>query len=193
MYLCIVVCLTVLHAKKTLCLQTVKETINYVQCLHSTCSSLEETGRITKFHHRFAKLTILSFESPNHDQFISISFKFIFVFYRFHSLNTRTANSTDGSRSPNWANTIALFASTKAIDPHTIFPTSLIVMARSRMNRIIHITMALIIYFLMCSIYQKALLVMNKFYSLKRNKKCNKSAQSLLNWKDEQLQRTTTT
>lgn len=151
--------------------QTVKETINYVQCLHSSCSSLEETGRITKFHHRFAKLTILSFESPNHDQFISISFKFIFVFYRFHSLNTRTANSTDGSRSPNWANTIALFASTKAIDPHTIFPTSLIVMARSRMNRIIHITMALIIYFLMCSIYQRALLVVNNFILWNAKKK----------------------
>lgn len=79
MYLCSCV-LNSLACQKTLCLQTVKETINYVQCLHSSCSSLQETGRIAKFHHRFAKLTILSFESPNHDQFISISFKFIFVF-----------------------------------------------------------------------------------------------------------------
>lgn len=94
-------------------------------------------------------------------------------FYRFHSLNTRTANSTDGSRSPNWANTIALFASTKAIDPHTDFPTSLIVMTRSWMNRIIHITMALIIYFLMCSIYQRPLLVVNNFilWNAKKEKK----------------------
>lgn len=146
-------------------------------------------GSYCKISPSFRKTeNIISIESPYHDQFISISFKFIFVFYRFHSLNTRTVNSTDGSRSPNWANTIALFASTKAIDPHTDFPTSLIVMARSRMNRIIHITMALIIYFLMCSIYQRALLVVNNFIlwnAKKKRKKSNKSAQSLLNWKDD--------
>lgn len=161
MYLCSCV-LNSLACQKTLCLQTVKETINYNvytrPVLHYRKRVVLQNFTIVSQNWQYYLLNL-----PIMISLLVFHLNSFLFFYRFHSLNTRTANSTDGSRSPNWANTIALFASTKAIDPHTDFPTSLIVMTRSWMNRIIHITMALIIYFLMCSIYQRPLLVVNNF------------------------------
>lgn len=87
-----------LARQKALYLQTVTETMICNDCL-SLVLLLTRGSRVV-FQHFIIVLQnwplILSFESPYHNQLIS--FKIIFVFHRFHSLNTRTANSTEMDR-----------------------------------------------------------------------------------------------